>query len=556
MKAYIKRHRMDRKIVERLRLGEGTNKISRELAVGKRRVIEVRKRAEEQQLLDLGVPLPAFPEVIFPDIVDGRSRRKAPTDEELESYLGWIKERLELGWYPVTVYEELPLTVPRASFYRFLNRHKLREVGRSGRVIPEILSAPGECLQLDWAKLRTVEEDGKKRTVWVFIGVLGFSRYMMARLVCKMDVETTLAAIRCMFEELGGVPLKITTDNPKCIALLADDYEPLLNPVAERFAAHYGCTIECLPPRAPQLKGKVERQVPYVRRLYQAHSSDWWGLEESQHFLNQKLELANRRCHGTTKLRPVELFKQEEQHALRALPLTAYEIERYHSGKVRRDSCVRFDGKYYSVEKKYCGEKVIVIANRAQVTIYHNGKLIETHERLTDLHRSKSIKRHHREPWERTFEEHSIYRERARKLGGWVEELVVTILAQGRGFIDYRKIWGILSLDKRFPAYIINHACMLAHDHTRWSYHAVVDYAESLQALENQESETPRQLTFPHAKFTHDIGQYADHIKLTLIKGGKNEQRNGKSTTEGTGHAHSSEGNRHGTDENEKNGSF
>lgn len=252
---------MDRKIVERLRIGDGTNKIARELSISKKRVVEVRRLAAERGYLDSSAPLPAFPEVLFPEVVDGRSRRAAPTDEELEPCREWIQERLESGWYPITVWEELPVSVPRSNFYRFSNRYKLRKKGERYRTIPEIVSAPGESLQLDWGKLRSVEINGKRRTLWMLVGVLGYSRYMMVRLVWRSDVETTLYAIKSMFEELEGVPLKITTDNPKCLSILASYYEPLLNPVAEHFASHYSCIIECLPPRQPQLKGKVERQI-------------------------------------------------------------------------------------------------------------------------------------------------------------------------------------------------------------------------------------------------------------------------------------------------------
>jgi len=523
MKASTRRRIMDRRIVERLRVGDGTNKISRELEVSKKRVVEVRRRAAKHHYLDEHVALPRYPEVLFPEVIDGRSERQVPTDTELEQHVDWIRERLELGWYPITVWEELPIRVPRSNFYRFLSRHKLRNVGTRARVIPEIISEPGETLQLDWGKLRTVEENGKRKTLWMFIGVLGFSRYMMVRLVWKMDVETTLGAIKSMFEELGGVTSKLTTDNPKCIALLASKYEPILHPITERFASHYGTIIECLPPREPQQKGKVERQMSYVRRLYQAHGDDWWGCEESEHYLNQKLELANLRKHGTTKLQPLEVFEQQEKLALKPLPTAPYEIEQYHKGKVRCDGCVRFDGKYYGVEKQYIREDVAIIATLSQVTIYHNGKLIEVHDRLTNPHQSKSIKPHHKEPWERTFEEQSVYRERARKLGEWVEELIVTILAQGNGFIDFRKIWGILSLDKKFPAHIIDQACMLAHEQERWSYRAVLEFAESFYAIENQDAEQPQQLSITEAKFTHNIGQYADHVQLSLINGGKHE---------------------------------
>ena len=128
----------------------------------------------------------------------------------------------------------------RSSFYRFADRYGIARLGSSFRHSPEILHQPGEALLLDWGKLRDVVENGKKKTLWAFVGVLGFSRYMMVRFVWTNDVATTTAAIESMLQELGGVPRRLTSDNPKCFALEASLYEPILNPVTERLASHYG----------------------------------------------------------------------------------------------------------------------------------------------------------------------------------------------------------------------------------------------------------------------------------------------------------------------------
>jgi hypothetical protein len=277
--------------------------------------------------------------------------------------------------------------------------------------VPEIVHRPGEALLLDWGKLRdvTCPETGKRRPLWAFVGVLGFSRYLMVRLVWTNDLPTTISALQSMLTEIGGVPLRITSDNPKCFALEASRYEPLLNPVFERMAAHYGSAIECLPPAAPEKKGKVERPMPYVRRLYEAHGSAWHGLEESQAYLERKLEIANLRKHGTTRLQPKVQFQELEAPALRPLPALAYEPESVSDGIIRQDGHVRFENRYYSVDASHIGAKVVLLGSSSHVSIYRDGKLIETHERLTDPHRSKSTKPQHLKPWERAMLEDSLY---------------------------------------------------------------------------------------------------------------------------------------------------
>ena len=100
---------------------------------------------------------------------DGRSERVADTDLVLDPKREWIKERIELGWSPQTVFEELPLSVPRSNFYRYLHRHHLRLNARAKNIM-ELIHEPGECLQVDWGKLFDVADarTGKKKTVWIF----------------------------------------------------------------------------------------------------------------------------------------------------------------------------------------------------------------------------------------------------------------------------------------------------------------------------------------------------------------------------------------------------
>ena len=204
MTGLSRRRMMDRKIVEMLRSGEGVNQIGRSLHVAKRRIRALREQAMEQGYLEADgsrgpMALPDYPEAIFPERVDGRTQRLSASHQVLEEQREWIRERLEAGWHAVTVFEELAVSgVSRSSFYRFLERHQFNRLGESYRVVPEIRHQPGEALLLDWGKLRDVPDagTGRKRTLWAFVGVLGFSRYLMVRLVWTMDTPTTLGAIR------------------------------------------------------------------------------------------------------------------------------------------------------------------------------------------------------------------------------------------------------------------------------------------------------------------------------------------------------------------------
>jgi hypothetical protein len=255
--------------------------------------------------------------------------------------------------------------------------------------------------------------------------------------------------------------------------------------------------------------------MPYVRRLLEAYVGDKGDVAAVQEYLNQKLLLANQRRHGTTNERPIDRFQNEERACLKALPVLPYDVEHYHEGRVRRDGHVRFLGKYYSLSEDFIHRDVTVIGNSRQVVIYCDGKLIETHGRVTDRALSKSTKPHHLKPWEQACNNHDGLRESARKLGSCVEQVVAKVLLRGDGFIDYRRIWGILSLVKKYSADEIDSACEEALLYDNLSYRAIQGFlveAREAQALAALNPVSPPK---PAGRFQRDITEYSQ-ILLNL----------------------------------------
>ncbi|MHB0996469.1 MAG: IS21 family transposase [Elusimicrobiales bacterium] len=518
-----RRRLMDRKIVELLMQGASVSAIVRSLKAGKKRIKRLREKAKSCGYLPPEgrgagpTPLPAYPEAVFPDAADKRAWRQSSEHRKLEGIRAWIEGRIEAGWDPITVYEELPAEiageVSRSSFYRYLARSGLVGAGKADRVIPEIAHDAGEALILDWGKLRRVPDpvSGRDRIVWAFIGVMGYSRRRLVRLVWRMDAETTLRAVESMFRELGGVPKKITIDNPKCIALSASRYEALLNPVAERFAGHYGFFWECLPPYEPQQKGHVETQVPYMRRLLQARDGVWEGLEAEEAYLRGKVEVSNGKPHGTTRRRPLEVWEAEEKTTMKALPALDYAMEQYSEGLVRRDGYVRFDSRYYAVGAGLTGKLVTIIADARQVTIYRESQLVEVYERSRDPRQMKVAKRHHLKPWEQSLGDSGFYAERAGKLGPNVGRWVEEVLRQGQGFVDTRKVWGVLSLDKRYLAAEIDQACARSLEIKSLSYRVVERFIENARIAAGRGGPLPA-IVPPGGghKYARSLAEYED----------------------------------------------
>jgi hypothetical protein len=141
---------MDRKIVELFLQGKSAREIMRQLIIGDRRVGKIRCLAEEYGYLTPrgteGPPatqLPPYPEALFPYGPDGRACKASEANTLILPRKDWITECLTAGWHPISVFEELQLAVSRSSFYRFLHRHGLSQVGDNARrrVVPEIMEA-------------------------------------------------------------------------------------------------------------------------------------------------------------------------------------------------------------------------------------------------------------------------------------------------------------------------------------------------------------------------------------------------------------------------------
>ena len=518
---------VDRKIVEGLRDGRSLTSLTKSTGKGKGYVIKIRDMALDYGYIEIvdavtrvfktsAKIIPPFPEALFP-LRDGRSEKLSETDLLLDPKREWIKERIELGWSPQTVFEELPLSVPRSNIYRYLHRNHLRDKAPTRNVM-ELIHAPAECLQVDWGKLFDVVDPitGKKKTIWVFIGVLGHSRYEMARVVEKLDFETTIEVLMSMFEEMGGVPRKVTSDNPKVFVQEASDYEALLNPAFERFASHYGFTVEALPPAAPEKKGKVERMVPVKRRFFEPYDLSQYTLENAQVHLNRKMMITNERKHGSHLQKPIDVFINDEASLLKPLPVLRYECETITRSTVRSDGYVRFANKYYRVDTRLKGEITLVIGNSEQVCIYCNGRLLEVYEKIKDKFTTKACKDHYKESWEKTLQDHGHYLKRAEVIGANAQRFIDIILARGEGFVDTRAVWGLLTLNKKYNNADIDKACLSALELSQVNLRTVRQLL-NIMAKPKEKEIQKGDLTTAQAmggKFARPMSEYKKHLTL------------------------------------------
>ena len=208
----------------------------------------------------------------------------------------------------------------------------------------------------------------------------------------------------------------------------------------------------------PGVSDHTQRQVPYVRRSFWK-ARDYETLDAANAGLSRWLvEIAGRRIHGTTRLRPLEVFDELEKAALRALPGRPWEPVQYKLAKLHPDSHVSFDRAYYSAPCRLIRKELLVQATPRQVVLWFDHQPIASHVRVGPGRRQTNPD--HVPPHKLKFYTQSPAwcRERAAHIGPATSTVIDELLAQ-RPSDRLRTAQGILSFAERFTAARLEAAC-------------------------------------------------------------------------------------------------
>ena len=143
------------------------------------------------------------------------------------------------------------------------------------------------------------------------------------------------------------------------------------------------------------------------------------------------------------------------------------------------------------------------------------GYTLESYVPLSNPHEIHATKDHLKKTWERLISDHGHYLKRASQLGPNVARFVQILLERNLGFVDTRKIWGILSLDKNYSATEIDEACRMAVSMNSISFRTVQNILK-LGSLHPSKSPnpTPASTTPVTPKFAVSIGDYKQQLDL------------------------------------------
>jgi len=241
---------------------------------------------------------------------------------------------------------------------------------------------PGECAQVDWGCWKTIDVEGTRRRLNFFVMVLGHSRMMYAELSFAQSMEHWLLCHRHAFEFFGGVPERIMVDNCRtAVKQHQRGCEPVYNDHYLDLAAWYGFTpVACTVRRANE-KGQVENAVGYIKKSF-------FPGRPAEHFaaLQEALRdwlanTANTRLHRTTGKAPIDIFRNDEQAALRPLPGLPYDCSVIQSPRADSRFRVTVDTNRYSVPAQYASCRLTLCLEADSLELLHNGECIARHTR-------------------------------------------------------------------------------------------------------------------------------------------------------------------------------
>src|SRR6202140_720956 len=322
-----------------------------------------------------------------------------------------------------------------------------------------ILTGPGEESQVDYGTGAMVRDPQtrKYRRTRLFVMVLGCSRKGARFLIFRSSSRIWAELHEKAFRRLGGATRVVVLDNLREGVLVPDIYDPILNPLYRDVLAHYGAVALPCRVKDPDRKGKVESGVGHAQRALQGKRFE--SLEEAQAYLDRwEASCADTRIHGTTKRQVAAMFA-EEKPALLPLPLEPFRYYQHGKRGGNLDGCVEVEAAYYGLPPGWIGREVNVQWDELYVRILDpkNGLLLREHVRQKrGWYRIK--KEDH--PKQMPLQVSQLLW-RAGRAGTHIGTPCNLIYHQ-LGEPGVRRVFGILSLAKKFGTAAVEEACAVA----------------------------------------------------------------------------------------------
>lgn len=352
--------------------------------------------------------------------------------------------------------------------YRTLNRYATTELGFGQRrtTVPVADCEPGAEVQVDFGRLGMLTDaaDGRRRVVQGLIFTAVYSRHMFVWPTYRQSLAEVIAGFEAAWVFFGGVFAVVIPDNMKAIVTTAHATEPRLNYAFREYAQARGFAVDPTRIRRPKDKPRVERMVQYVRSNFYAGEA-FRDLDDCRNRAELWCsDIAGLRIHGTTRLRPAEVFAADELPALKAAPTEVFDVPVWTHPKVAPDRHVQVAKALYSVPGELVGKRIEARADAHSVKLYWRGELIKVHPVMAPGRR-------HTDPADLPSEV-SVYamrdlnalQRKAAAHGTHVGVYAAAVLEHPLPWTKMRQVYRLLGLVRRHGPDAVDDACRRALD--------------------------------------------------------------------------------------------
>lgn len=318
----------------------------------------------------------------------GSKQEKKPRRSKLDPFKGHIVSRLEGYDIPaVVLFREIVekgftggITIVR----QFVAGIK---EGHVQRVVDRFETEPGRQAQVDFTSCGTIVHQGRRVRLSLIVVVLGYSRTIWARFLLTQRQQALMESLEEAFRAFGGVPKELLFDNLKQVVATprTESHDAVVQPSFVRFAEHWGFQTHACPPYWPRAKGKVERSIQYLKKSF-LEGREFTTLDDLNAQLRVWLaEVANRRIHATTKVRPVERMDEERRAMLPLGATPAFPSATVKDRLADHDGRISWDGVRYSVDPSILtGRRGVPVqaclGTDRILRVYHQGRLVGEHQ--------------------------------------------------------------------------------------------------------------------------------------------------------------------------------
>lgn len=220
---------------------------------------------------------------------------------------------------------------------------------------------------------------------------LGYSRWLLAKLLPTRKAEDLFAGWWRLLEQLGAVPRVLVWDGEGAIGRWRAGRSEL-TAECQAFRGTLGAKVLILRPADPEAKGIIERAHDYLERSF-LPGRTFTGPAAFNAQLGDWLATVNTRPRRALGCAPTDRIAADRQ-AMLALPPVAPATGWRASSRLARDHYIRLDSNDYSVHPAVIGRRIEVIADLDRVRAVCDGKLVADHERIWAWHQTISDPEH------------------------------------------------------------------------------------------------------------------------------------------------------------------